>query len=323
LEKKIIIVGNGLGMAIDPEHFSLTNALKKIWDKPDLLTEYHKELINKCTKRNDAPEYEEELDDLHLAITSCKTLNRIGSGEIHWLSDYGQEFPEVTARYIHKVATYLHNSECDLPSSFEKPLIDFIKKTKSHVATLNYDKLLYSLFIKNDVFKGYNGVLIDGITNKGFKAENMERKYEKTFGYYLHLHGSPLFIDSDSDSGSTINKLARKDLTLKSKKVGEHIVLTHVKHKPEVIASSYILRTYWNYLRFSLSEVEEVILFGYSGEDNHLNELIRPYLSNKTVRIVEWSDAGKKENREEYWKEKLGSDFTLVQLENITEFTDW
>jgi hypothetical protein len=324
MPRKIIIVGNGLGMAIDPNYFSLTNALNEIWNDPSILTDKHKELINRCTQSDNAPQSEDELDDLHLAITSCKTLKRIGSGEVDWLSEYGEEFPEITSKYIHKVATYLHNGKFDLPEEFSKPLIDFVKKTKSHIATLNYDKLLYSSFLENDIFNGYSGFLVDGMLDRGFDSKNMERLYQKDFGYYLHLHGSPLFVNC----GSTIKKLSREDLTLEdltleNSNIGRHIVLTHVKHKPEVIAASYVLRTYWDYLRFSLSESEEVILFGYSGLDKHLNNLIRPYLANKEVKVIECSDAGEQSIREAFWDSALGKNPTLIQLPDIKKFTDW
>lgn len=318
MSRKLIIFGNGLGMALDPNHFSLTKALEEMWEYEGLLTDVQKELIQRCTGSENAPEGEDELDDLHLAITSCKTLQRIGSGEVDWLSEYGQEFPEITAKYIHKVATYLHNYEGDLPESFAEPLIQFIKRTKSHVATLNYDKLLYSSFIDYEIVKGYNGFLVDGMVSSGFASENLERKFNRDFGYYLHLHGSPLFMNN----GTTIKKLTMGALNLDDDNVGKHIVLTHVKHKPEVIAASYALSTYWDYLRFSLSEVQEVILFGYSGLDEHLNKLLRPY--NKDIKIIEWiGSPGNEAERKRFWKSELGTVPTLIQLEDITTFTDW
>ena len=319
MPRKLIIVGNGLGMAIDPDHFSLTNALNEMWNNEDILTEDHKELISRCTRSGDAPQSEDELDDLHLAISSCKTLKRIGSGDIDWLTNFGKDFPQATAKYIHKVATQLHNYDGELPEVFEITLIDFVKATKSHVATLNYDKLLYSSFIENDVFDGYNGYLVDGMLNSGFSSDNMERLWGNDFGYYLHLHGSPLFINSNS----TIKKLAREDLTLDTVEVGKHIVLTHVKHKPAVIADSYALTTYWDYLRFSLSEVDEIILFGYSGLDEHLNKLIRPYLAHKNIKVIEWTGTGDETSRKLFWERELGKVPTLVQLNDITTFTDW
>lgn len=325
MPRKLIIVGNGLGMALDPEHFSLGTALADIWAKEGFLNPKQKNLIARCLGRNGAPKGELELDQLHRAVTYCKALNQIGverQAHSHWLTTDGQDFPDITAQYIHKVATQLHNYDGNLPSDFEKSLIDFVKNTKSHVATLNYDKLLYSSFIDNGVFSGtyQSTCLVDGMIDRGFSSDALERKCGNTYGYYLHLHGSPLFVNQDEK----VLKLSRDELTLERNEASEHIVLTHVEHKPSVIAASRVLSTYWDYLRFALSEVQEVILFGYSGLDTHLNMLLRPYLGALSLRVVEWSGAGDEATRENYWKDKLALEnvkkMKIIRLDNITDF---
>ncbi|CAJ1838161.1 hypothetical protein HLBENOHH_02024 [Aeromonas dhakensis] len=319
MDRKLIIFGNGLGMAIDPIHFSLQSALEETWNQNGFLTPESKTLIERAIGRVGAPSGEHELDSLHQAVTYCKALDRIGNGDVHWLNKYGQEFPGVTAIYMHRVATRLHNYDGFLPPRFEQYLIEFIKDTCSHVATLNYDKLLYSAFIDNGIFNGYDGYLVDGMLDRGFSAGALERKHNNDFGYYLHLHGSPLFVNRNRN----IVKLPRGDLSLNCSEASEHIVLTHVKHKPSVIAASDVLSAYWDYLRFALSEVEEIILFGYSGLDNHLNSLLRPYLNVTTLRVVEWSGAGEQIDRESYWRRIFGKNVTVVRLNNITNFTQW
>lgn len=319
MARKLIIFGNGLGMALDEAHFSLAAALAEIWNRPDFLAAPQKQLIERCLQRGGAPEGEHELDTLHQAVTYCKALGRIGEGEVHWLTEDGLNFPEITATYIHKVATKLHNYEGGLPDEFEDSLVRFVKATRSHVATLNYDKLLYNSFIDNDIFNGYRGYLVDGMLDQGFSSEALERKYGNRFGYYLHLHGSPLFVNRQQD----VVKLARHQLTVDRDEASEHIVLTHIKRKPSVIAASHVLSTYWDYLQFALSESEEIILFGYSGLDTHLSLLLRPYLNLKTLRVVEWSGAGSQGNRESYWQGILGQAIAVTRLDNISEFTDW
>jgi hypothetical protein len=74
-------------------------------------------------------------------------------------------------------------------------LINFVSSTKSHVATLNYDKLLYEEFINAGICSGFSGQLVDGFTSSGFDSSNLVRLYGRNFGYYMHLHGSPLFKD--------------------------------------------------------------------------------------------------------------------------------
>lgn len=320
MTRKLLIFGNGLGMALDPQHFSLTNALDEIWNLDDFLTDVQKALIERCLNKIGPPESEEELNTLHYVVTYCKELNKVGDENNHWLTEDGQEFPTITAKYIHKVATYLHNYNGDLPEAFSTSLINFIKETKSHVATLNYDKLIYDKFIENDVLDGFNGKLVDGMLDRGFSSDALERKFDHDFGYYLHLHGSPLFINQ----GNSIVKIPRRFLTLNRDEATEHIVLTHVNHKPSVIAASHALSTYWDYLQFAISEVEEIILFGYSGLDLHLNRLIKPYLPTKTLRIIEWSGAGTTDERSRFWVRKFGHNVAdLIRLDDITTFTQW
>ncbi|WOE83122.1 hypothetical protein [Aeromonas veronii] len=319
MDRKLIIFGNGLGMALDPIHFSLKSALEYVWNENGTLTIESKRLIERTLERTGAPSGEDELDKLHLAVAYCKALNRIGDGNVHWLTQHGQNFPGITAIYMHKVATKLHNYNGALPEIFEGKLVEFIRETRSHVATLNYDKLLYNSFIDNGILNGYDGCLVDGMLGRGFSADALERRPGKIFGYYLHLHGSPLFVNRHGD----IVKLSRQEMLVSRTEASEHIVLTHVKHKPSVIAASDVLSAYWDYLRFALSEVEEIILFGYSGFDNHLNSLLRPYLNVTTLRVVEWSGAGEQIERERYWRRIFGKDVTVVRLNNITDFTQW
>lgn len=323
MPRKLVIFGNGLGMAIDPVHFSLQPALEEIWQREGFLSEAQKQLIQRCLGRAGAPNGEHELDTLHLAITYCKSLNSIGRSDVHWLNKDGQNFPEITAKYIHKVATRLHNYDGGLPEGFENSLVEFVKGTKSHIATLNYDKLLYNSFLDNNVFGSYyDTALLDGMRNSGFSADALERRNPNKFGYYLHLHGSPLFYNH----GESVKKLHRDHLTLDVDEASEHIVLTHVKHKPSVIAGSRVLSTYWDYLRFALSEVKEVLLFGYSGLDNHLNVLLRPYLKSIPARVIEWNGTDNNVGlgpRQAYWNNTLGGNVTLRHFENITEFREW
>lgn len=319
MARKLLIFGNGLGMAIDHEHFSLTNALLDIWENHDFLDDVEKELIERCLDHRGAPEGEHELDTLYQAVTHCRALSRIGDGEIHWLTDYGLDFPNVTSIYLHKVATRLHEFDGRLPNDFENSIVDYVKATKSHVATLNYDKLLYQSFIDNEILNGFKGCLVDGMLNSGFDEDAFERKYGNDFGYYLHLHGSPLFYERRGK----VFKWQRNELSIYTDEPSKHIVLTHVKRKPSVIVSSNVLSTYWSYLSFALSEAEEIILFGYSGMDVHLNLILKPYSTIKNIKVVEWSGAGNQDERSTYWSGVFNGRVDLVRLNNITDFRDW
>jgi hypothetical protein len=318
--RKTIIVGNGLGMALDQESFQLANAIKAVWDDPDFLTDEEKQCILECLPRpeDDPPRGEEELDVLQVAVTACSSLSRLEGGKVEWLSPNGRDFPAIVSKFIFKVASYLHLTPGDLPAEFVGPLASFLGDTRSHVATLNYDRLLYDAICQEGLVGGYDGALVDGMTKAGFKRENLERRFGKEFGYYLHLHGSPLFY-GDVDA----KKLGRNQLKMETECDRPHIVLTNIKHKMSVIESSEVLSSYWAAFGGALAESEEVILIGYAGEDEHLNQRVKSSFSGKPTRVVEWIGAGPEDEREAYWKEKLGAQTELIQLDNILEFTDW
>jgi hypothetical protein len=319
--RKTLIFGNGLGMSIDAQHFYLPNALNDVWDSGNL-NDTHKKMIAACLPGTmvRCPQGEHELDLLHQAITSCNQLKAIDAPpEVHWLTKHGWDFPAVCRGFISKVATRLYDYNGRLPQAFVNPLVDFLRNTNSHVATLNYDKLLYDWFIKTRLVDGYEGSLIDGICTAGFRRENLVRRYGNNFGYYLHLHGSPLFKDR---SGVTV-KVPRHRLNLEQAEPSSHIVLTHIQHKPSVIASSEILSAYWGYLALSLSESTEVILFGYSGADAHLNQYLSMYSGRVAFKVVEWRGAGDFYMRRAFWGHTLNSHVELIQLDSLMEFNDW
>lgn len=323
MQRKLLIFGNGLGMAIDHNHYSLTNALNTVWADDTLWNDtVHRDLIQNCIPSGLCPISEQELDKLYLVSISCDYLNNFPNttnGQ-HWLSNYGQDFTNATQEYIHTVASQLFDSVNTLPTVFKTALIDFIKNSNSHVATLNYDKLLYEEFIHAGICNGFSGQLVDGFTNSGFDNSNLIRRYSRNFGYYMHLHGCPLFKDSN---GLTY-KLSTSEISTGNIFGSKHIVLTHIPHKPSVIAASEVLSTYWSYLILSLNEVDEIILFGYSGCDTHLNRILKMHASSKTKKIVEWDGDGFNIlQRQTFWDNELGTNVTLQRMSDITQFTSW
>ena len=328
--RKLLLFGNGLGMALKPDFFNLEKALSCVWNYNCIITPYEKKLISFClpTEILTPPSREEQLDHLHMAVNACELLDHIykknhisiENKKIHWLTEFGENFPATCKKYIWHVAAYFHRYQADLPEKFSANLVSYIKNSRSHVATLNYDNLLYKCFWDNNLLDGYNGFLVDGMLNSGFQAENLDRKYNNDFGYYLHLHGSPLFYERDGN----IYKSSQGELLTNINPYRKfHLVLTHIRHKPNVIASSYVLRSYWQRLTQILLESEEVIIFGYSGFDEHLNERLSSFTKNIKFKIIEWSGAGSKAERSIFWNKILGKSIDLIQLDDITTFTEW
>lgn len=323
-----MIFGNGLGMALDHRHFSLTNAMADVWNSPTALSATQKALISRCLGGNESvPQFEAQLDPLYQVTSACRMLAHLNMSQgmnVHWLSPEGREFPLAVGNYIHKVATRLHQFDRSLPRTFVTPLINFVRSSKSHIATLNYDKLLYEAFLDSDLMlPNYRDtILVDGMLPRGFSKAALARHSNNDFGYYLHLHGSPLFFD---DENGQILKRPRHDLNMLTTQDSNHIVLTHVNHKISVIAASLALSTYWEYLSRCLNESTHIIVFGYSGDDTHLNELISIHAQSKPILVIEWNGTNYTQaHRHTYWREKLKArTLSLMHMENILDFTQW
>lgn len=320
MPRSLLIFGNGIGLALDPKYFSLENGLMSVWNDTNHLSKDHKKLILSAiegTTQETPPSSEDQLDQLQVAIVATEFLSNFEVGGISWVSPPAKELPSTFKKYIHEVALHFHRSGYQLPEEFLEPLSDYIKATKSHVVTLNYDNLLYDGFKSTSVLDGYRGPLIDGYWAKdGFDEEHLDRHNIARHGWYMHLHGSPLFIGNHKVMGAGRDFLDPEDES--------HIVLTHVEHKPLIIGSSHILSSYWRRLEKAFEESNRIILFGYSGLDEHLNERIKLRKEEKELLIVEWVDAGSEDERARYWEEKVGfSRFELVQLDNILKFTSW
>ncbi len=205
-----------------------------------------------------------------------------------------------------------------LPRPFVDALSSHLVDAKSDLATLNYDGLLYSEFSKpnNSVFDGYK-CLVDGYLNGVFKKSNLDPHGEKKFGLYMHLHGSPLMIGDSKIKRSKGGEEINLDEQV-------HIVLTHVEHKKNIIGRSHVLSEYWRRFELAIQEREFVCLFGYSGRDLHVNEVIRNHIGTKPIQVIEWNGDGESDlGRAKFWQDQLGKSVELERMSNILEFNDW
>ena len=79
-----------------------------------------------------------------------------------------------------------------------------------------------------------------------------------------------------------------------------------------------------------LRQNKNIILFGMSRDDDHINEAIRAYVrADAIIRIVDWTGESdnERDKKEELWKGKLGENRfkteNLILLPNVQDFTDW
>ncbi|PIR38621.1 MAG: hypothetical protein COV35_05525 [Alphaproteobacteria bacterium CG11_big_fil_rev_8_21_14_0_20_39_49] len=113
-------------------------------------------------------------------------------------------------------------------------------------------------------------------------------------------------------TNDNIENVIRKDVhhtdnfVSTSNKDRNHFVLTDPSFKKEIINRSTLLKEYWNMFEVALAKTNILFLFGYGGNDPHINELIRKN-SFKKIIVIEYRENNKikKGDREIYWKSKL------------------
>lgn len=301
-----IIFGNGIGMALDPEYFQLSVGLQTVWDK---LSPDEKKLVS--LGNSTMPLSEEELERHHLIMTACQELMRHENNDLDWLNPNGKSFPNLYQNFIYNVAKYFFEYNGNLPTDFLNSLCQFVKKIdRCHIATLNYDKLLYLPLINEHILEGYKDHgLVDGICREagGFQQDNLLRIHYN-FGWYLHLHGSPIF----QTIGNEINKCNLNMLpnaAIYGNVIHNHIVIAKTELKPEIISNSSILGIYFMFFGKALSESDELYIIGYSGLDKHVNFEIKNWASTKInshnvpkINVIEWEGSDHNNN---FWHQIL------------------
>ena len=321
--KETFIFGNGLGRAIDNDFYSLERVLRESWDKPSLLDQTDKELICRCLDRGliegklEAPTSEDQLSDLQKVLTACDTISnfeRADDLDVGWLTDHGKRFPIAIRRYFHDAASSFHNPDMKLPTKFADRLRKFVVDEHANIMTLNYDDLLYECFSETEVFRKH--LLRDGFFREFDLETHILMKTSKE-GWFLHLHGSPLFANRDG----TARKITRAELGSHKGSDSGHLVLTNADSKPSVIVASEVLNAYWEMLNRELRKESKVTLFGYGGGDKHLNRILQNSEGLTRLRIVCRSG---ETNNQLHWQSVFSkiepSKIEVVELENILDF---
>ncbi len=337
--ESLFVFGNGLGRALDDQFFSLQHAMNAAWSESEILTEKQRQLIRSCLPDgvieenvSGAPASEAELEDLQRVLSACDTIKSFefrvnGANEEGWLSEHGREFPIAIRKYVHKAACYFHDrtvlslqdSKPYLPTEFQSSLRAFIMKHGAHVATLNYDDLLYDCFTDTDVFRRYK--LRDGFRSGKFDLEGLESFHnDKTDGWFLHLHGSPLFVNIEGQP----RKVERARLGSFQGNESTHLVLTSVNFKRNIISQSEVLSAYWSKLKEIIPQLKNIVVFGYGGLDLHLNEALEKADEKANIRIVEFNNGETKSKRMSFWSQQLKrKDIEVIQLDNVLLFAQW
>ncbi|MBO6898615.1 MAG: hypothetical protein JJ868_14680 [Shimia sp.] len=331
MTKQTLLFGNGLGRSFDNDFYSLERALNTSWDAEDVLDDNQRTLICNCLDDDllegdlKAPTAEEDLRDLQRVLNACDTIKsfeeKIGTGDEGWLNGHGRQFPVAIRKYFHHAATQFHSADKRLPNDFANDLRAFVREARPNIATLNYDDLLYECFTETDIFNQH--MLRDGFFQNFDIATHTQYYDANTEGWFLHLHGSPLFVTRNG----VARKLLRAQLNTYMGTNSVHLVLTNAKSKPSVIANSTILSAYWKKLAWAFSQPCQLTLVGYGGGDLHLNKLIRDSKGMECVRVVCRNADDSKENQEEHWKNtlRLPAEVNLecIFVDDILDFDKW
>ena len=353
MNRKLIIFGNGIGMALSPDDFSLRSVMPKVWqgartNGDPILSQAQKQLIAGCiegVEEESGPSEEAQLMGAQVAQFGHELITKAVETEKQnqWFTYEALNYPQAISKYVYEVARQLDSNSKTFqkdPSLIEflNGLVPFISKTKSHIATLNYDTLLYSAFNDGHTVNGLHyqlcmgtpslTTLNDGFRKSGFSEEHFERQQSHwRFGYYLHLHGSPLIIGEAQNP----KKLGRNRIKKHIPQNAHHIILSDGSMKPLLIQRSEVLSLYWHMLESTTEEIGEIIVFGYGGGDEHLNTFLRK--SGKPILIVEYADPELSDSDSEaLWEKRIGAksvviegetSFTLERMDNILSFSDW
>lgn len=315
----------------------MERVLREAWQAEDVLTNRQKQLIQHCLPADvlegneRAPTSEADLNNLHRVLSACDTIKefeeRIPGEDGNWLNANGIEFPPAIRRYIHNAACRFNHDDPEilggvgrsLPEGFQASLRAFIMASGGHVATLNYDDLLYDCFTDTEVF--YQRRLRDGFLNGRFDFSTHQQLMDPNReGWFFHLHGSPLFVNRQNEPC----KITRAQLGDYMGNESSHLVLTSVRHKRAVIQSSEILKAYWSKLGNIVPTCSNVVLLGYGGEDTHLNDLLLKLSPEAHLRIVEYDDGAEELQRVNFWRDATGKhDIDLIRLPNVLSFRQW
>ena len=317
------LIGNGINRAVCNESFKLEKGMEKAWGKvtdDDLRTIIHDTLENEIP-----PKTEEQLEEIQAQIFTIisiqKDLESLHKTIQKKLELPIEKFKKNYFSYLFDMASYFYNLSFSSELKKEKfqkfstKFSEFIKNhNHAHVATLNYDCMLYGEFLDNDILRDdYNQTyLVDGFWKNGFQEEHLELKYGHNFGWYLHLHGSPLYYTD----GNIIKKSQRNDELKDNIEKRNHIILCSPKQKPELIKHSYLLREYFTFFKRAIQQSEHIIIIGYGGKDEHINKVIKEYANPQTnITIVERTQG----ESDEYWK----NIFPKSQIERHASILDF
>jgi SIR2-like domain len=304
--KIIFLIGNGLGRAFNNDDFATEKILERLRDDPTKMEAKTRDFFQKVCLRG-FPTSEEQLGNLELLEEAFNLIDDF-SFKAYFCDHFKNNDVLIDDEFRKKFKTYFSN----LKSAFLKEVYNsakklleghedfkscmnkfckFIENNNVTIATLNYDTLIYSFLLKNK-FDYFSDNYTDGFKIK--KDKETERiKLNKFSSHflaellsgekkripYLHLHGSTIFT---LDNGDVIKEHWKY---LPSDKKNNLVILTSKKRKIQNIYSApqNLFHCYSRRFFEELSQANQLIIFGYGGNDDYLNKDIGYILSKRHI----------------------------------------
>lgn len=296
----LLLIGNGLGRTISYQHFGLDMALQNTWKKLDTS---NKKLLREAFGADSlAPKAEKELRSINKIANALKIVFETSShgAKTNLLTYEGINFYYLLGYINFRTATFFHEltKKSSFKSTFKKSIsevYDFAKiltkKRRIDVATLNYDRLIYSKLLQASYhihFDGFRDSFYSGFNSKSAAAP-----------IYLPLHGTPLIYECDSSyykvSASDMDEFLLKKNDnfnywlnrVKSKSWGlSPIILNDEQDKFTSILGDRLLKEYYEKFSELAATSEQLIIFGYGLGDLHINAVIEEKLKFDSKKVV-------------------------------------
>ncbi|MEG3660532.1 hypothetical protein [Celeribacter halophilus] len=209
MSRKLIVVGNGLGMAIAPKQFGLKPVMQRVWregleeDERKLLAKHFRDI-----DEDNGPSEERHLMVAQVAVIMPEMVEETPSSHAKSLKRWFtapeelDEIKEALNNYCYAIAKRLFEcvrsndmffppniqwDVCQAYTSLSRLMGD--SSGAPHITTLNYDGFLYT----GQLFEHYT----DGFLKNGGNLPVWQNKFAQRKPRYLHLHGSPLFWEAE------------------------------------------------------------------------------------------------------------------------------
>lgn len=347
---EMILIGNGVGMAIKDKSYSLRHGAELAFKK---LNANEQKSIKNIVSDESFPninniESSHDLAYLNLiSMLAYRFLTNTKSSEnnkLYLKSEALENLAVSINKFIYMIADSFN--DIDLGGNkklgiFFSNLEVFLKDRKEnnikvHIATTNYDDLFYKFLLDKKWMNpsSEKTFFTDGF-NRGGKSGPLKFNPKDSPGcsQYLHLHGSSRFYSNfgsnvvrkfPKDNKQRSNKLFPEGIENEMVKFVPHIILSYFDFKNFQIITNNFLNYYFEQFKTLLPGLNKLYILGYGGNDTHINNLLEEKLNKScSVEIIVHNN-GKTDNIDQanIWRGKFPEHNSVLvkSFDNILEY---